>query len=107
MTAASDSTGPENVLNIRLNWRASVNEPFAPQFGQVSGSSSWSSRKRSLHFRQSTIGSVKFSRWPDASQIAGGDRMAASMATTSSRSCTIERNHASLTLRSISTPSGP
>src|SRR5438045_6733398 len=101
---ASSSTGPTNVLNIRLNARASVNESLAPQFGQIDGSSIWSSRKRSLHLRQSTNGSVKLARWPLASQIFGLDRMAASIATTSSRSCTIDRHHASFTLRSINEP---
>ena len=43
----------------------------------------------------------------DASQTAGGDRMAASRPTMSPRSCTIERHHASLTLRSSRTPRGP
>src|SRR3954471_20697234 len=53
------STGPASVLNIRLNARASVNEPVAPQLGHVLGSSSVSSRKRCLQFVQSTSGSVK------------------------------------------------
>jgi hypothetical protein len=56
--------------------------------------------------RQSTSGSVKFARWPDASHTAGGERMAASRPTTSVRSCTIERHQASFTLRSMSTPTG-
>ena len=34
-TEASSSTGPTKVLNIRLNWRASVNESLAPQFGHA------------------------------------------------------------------------
>src|SRR5581483_11031135 len=106
-SAADSSTGPAYVLNIRLNWRGSVNESCAPQLGHVWGSSSLSRRKRSLHTRQSTSGSVKFWRCPDASQMEGGLRIAASMPTTSSRNCTIERHHAFFTLRSISTPSGP
>ena len=40
------------------------------QLGQVP--SIWSARQRSLQLRQSTIGSVKFARCPEASQIAGG-----------------------------------
>ena len=52
-------------------------------------------------------GSVKFARWPDACQTCGGLKIAASISTTSSRCCTIERTHASLTLRSSSEPSGP
>src|SRR5688572_19719710 len=72
-SAPEPSTGPAYVLNIRLNWRASVNVSFLPQFGHVEGSSSWSRRYRSLQLRQSTSGSVKFWGWPDASQIAGGD----------------------------------
>ena len=80
---------------------------MAPQFGHVWGSSSLSSRNRCRHTLQSTSGSVKFFRWPEASQTAGGDRMAASRQTTSSRICTIERHQASLTLRSINDPRGP
>src|SRR5690606_2069657 len=101
------STGPGCVLDMRLKWRASVKELFEPQFGHVSGSSSLSRRNRSLHSRQSTSGSVKLARWPDASHTGGGDRIEASRPTTSWRSCTIERHHASLTLRSSSTPTGP
>jgi len=101
------STGPAWVLNMRLNWRASVKLSFAPQVGQVLGSSSLSSRKRSWQLLQSTSGSVKFARWPDASQTAGGLRIDASRPTTSWRICTIDRHHASFTLRSIRTPSGP
>ena len=106
-SAPAPSTGPAWVLNIRLNARASVNDFLAPQFGQTSGSSRWSSRKRCLQFVQSTSGSVKLARWPLASHTCGGDRIEASISTTSSRCCTIERTQASLTLRSISEPSGP
>ena len=63
--------GPAWVLNMRLNWRASVNESLVPQLGQVWGSSSLSRRKRSWQCLQSTSGSVKLARWPDASQMAG------------------------------------
>ena len=69
------STGPAWVLNMRLNCRASVKVPCLPQLGQVFGSSSLSSRNRSLHSRQSTSGSVKLARWPDASHTAGGLRI--------------------------------
>src|SRR3954453_20325179 len=86
-SAPAPSTGPAKVLNIRLNWRASVKLSFAPQFGHVDGSSSLSRRNRSLHLRQSTSGSLKFLRWPDASHTAGGERIDASRPTTSSRSC--------------------
>ncbi len=106
-SAPAPSTGPAWVLNIRLKLRASVKESRSPQFGQVCGSSSLSRRNRSLQFLQSTSGSVKFARWPDASHTAGGDKIAASRPTTSWRSCTMERHHASLTLRSRSTPIGP
>jgi hypothetical protein len=95
---------------MRLNALASVRSVLA-QLGQwtlpSSDGSRWSARHRSLQFRQSTRGSVKFSRWPEAAQIFGDDRMAASRPTTSWRNCTIERHHASLTLRSMSTPRGP
>ena len=96
--------GPAWVLNMRLNARASVRS-VEPQFGQAP--SIWSARQRSLQLRQSTIGSVKFERCPEASQIAGGERIAASRPTTSSRCWTIARHHASFTLRSSRTPSGP
>jgi hypothetical protein len=92
---------------MRLNCRASVKVPFVPHVGHVSGSSSLSSRCRAPQWRQSTSGSVKLVRWPDASQMAGGESTEASRPTTSSRSCTIERHQASFTLRSISTPMGP
>src|SRR6476620_8670447 len=36
-SAADSSIGPAKVLNMRLNWRGSVNESVAPQFGQVCG----------------------------------------------------------------------
>ncbi len=49
-----------------------------PGLGQVGGAavgadrpSIWSARQRSLQLRQSTRGSVKLSRWPEASQIFG------------------------------------
>ena len=49
-----------------------MNESFEPQLGQVWGSSSLSRRNRSRHTLQSTSGSVKLARWPEASQMAGG-----------------------------------
>src|SRR3954452_11765353 len=106
-SAADSSTAPENVLNMKLSCRASVKESFVPQLGLVCGSSGLSRRKLFLHERQSTSGSVKFLRCPDASQMAGGLKIAASSPTMSSRSCTIERHHASLTLRRSCTPIGP
>src|SRR3954467_1757319 len=69
-SAPAPSTGPAVVLNIRLNCLASVKLCFEPQLGHVSGSSSLSSRKRSLQTLQSTSGSVKFARCPDASHTA-------------------------------------
>ncbi len=103
----SPSITPAWVLNIRLNARASVNVPCLPQLGQVFGSSSLSTRNRSLHSLQSTSGSVKLARCPEASHTGGGDRIDASSPTTSWRSCTIDRHHASWTFRSSSTPIGP
>ena len=55
--------------------------------------SSWSSRKRSLHVRQSTSGSVNPATWPDASHTRGLRMIAESSATMSSRSWTIDWNH--------------
>jgi hypothetical protein len=89
---------------MRLKARGSVRS-VDPQLGQMP--SILSARHRSWQLRQSTRGSVKLARCPDASQILGDDRMAASMPTTSSRSWTMARHQASLTLRSMSTPSGP
>ena len=106
-SAAESATGPAWVENIRLNWRASVKAPVRPQSGQASGSASLSARCRAPQPRQSTSGSLKFWRWPEASNTAGGDRIDASRPTTSWRSCTIERHHCRLTLPSSSTPRGP
>ena len=119
---AVSSTGPTKVLNIRLNCRGSASLR-SPQFGQdtperssflarhAAASSSpfgrSSSRNRLRQLRHSTSGSVKFSTCPDASQTRGCMRMAPSSPTTSSRSWTIVRHQASLTLRLSSTPSGP
>ena len=50
---------------------------------------------------QSTSGSVKVARWPEAAHTAGGLRMAASRPTTSSRRCTIDSHHRFLTLRAV------
>src|SRR3954468_7714306 len=66
-TAPAPSTGPAWVLNMRLKARGSVNDPRAPQLGHTSGSSSLSSRQRVWQLVQSTRGSVKLARWPDAS----------------------------------------
>ena len=89
---------------MRLKARASVNS-VDPQAGQTP--SILSSRQRWWHFMQSTSGSVKVARWPEAAHTAGGDRMAASRPTTSSRRWTIASHQAFLTLRSRLTPSGP
>jgi hypothetical protein len=66
-----------------------------------------SARKRALHSRQSTSGSLKPARWPEASQTFGCMRMEQSMPTMSSRACTMSRHQAFLTLRLSSTPTGP
>src|SRR3974390_2702761 len=55
-TEPSSSTGPTVVLNMRWKARGDVRS-VEPQLGQTP--SIWSSRQRSLHFRQSTRGSVK------------------------------------------------
>ena len=62
MRAASSRTGPMNVSNIRLNWRASPSSP--PHSGQrsspLSPGSRWSARHRLLHLpMHCTSGSVK------------------------------------------------
>src|SRR3954451_2666938 len=61
-TEVSSSTGPTNVLNIRLKFRASVKLSLAPQLGHAPDSGRWSARKRSWQLRQSTNGSVKVAR---------------------------------------------
>jgi hypothetical protein len=53
---------------------------------------------------QSTIGSVNPAKCPDASQTFGCWMIAESIATTSSRSCSIARHHSFLTLFFNSTP---
>ena len=63
-----------------------------------------SARKRCLQWRQSTSGSVKPARWPEASHVRGCMMIAASRATMSSRSRTIARHHSFLTLFFSSTP---
>ena len=88
----------------------SVSVPSVPQFGQAisdGGPLRSSSRKRSLQLRQSTIGSLKPATCPDASHTRGFMMIAASMPTTSSRSVTMCRHQAALTLFFSSTPSGP
>src|SRR5438876_2349469 len=59
---ASSSTGPTNVLNIKLNWRASVKLSLTPQLGHAPEAGKSSARKRSLQLRQSTNGSVNVAR---------------------------------------------
>ena len=71
----------------------------------VPGSSS--SRKRRLSFWHSTMGSLNDSTWPDVTHTCGCMRIPASSPTMSSRSWTIARHQARLTLFFSSTPSGP
>src|SRR3989344_3664295 len=118
----SSSTGPTNVLNIRLNFRGWVSLP--PHSGHddaffggsfiipisvlmLFAASKWSALKLRLHEVQSTRGSEKFSRCPDASQILGLMRIAASRPTMSSRPCTYLFHHERLMLFFSSTPRGP
>ena len=58
--------------------------------------SRWSARKRCLHVRQSTSGSVKPPTCPDASQTCGWRMIEESSATMSSRSCTIASSQRAL-----------
>src|SRR5438105_5939378 len=84
---------------MRLNWRGSVRSHSENSPGRLLGlrphcaSSSRSALNRSLQVRQSMSGSLKPATWPDASQTAGLRITAESMATMSSRSCTIARSH--------------
>jgi hypothetical protein len=104
------SVGPTKVLNMRLNAFGSVSASL-PQLGHSVRPSDfgvrWSARKRWLHSRHSTSGSVNPPTWPEASQTRGCMRIDASSCTMSSRSWIIRRFHASLTLSFSAAPSGP
>jgi hypothetical protein len=81
-------------LNIKLKARGSVRS-LPPQFGHCFTpffSGNWSARKRALHVRQSTIGSLNVSSCPLAFQTARLIKMAPSIPTTSSRSRTMTRH---------------
>ena len=108
---APDSfTGPIVVSNIRLKSRASVRSHSSVSPGCFDGlrphasSARWSARKRWPQVLQSTSGSVKPARWPEASHTFGCCRIAESIATMSSRSCSIARHHSFLTFVFSSTP---
>ena len=109
-TELSSSSAPTCVLNMRLNWRASVRSQSDVSPGRFDGlrpqldCSSWSARKRSLHVRQSTSGSVKPVTWPDASQTRGLRMIVESRATMSSRSWIIASSQRALMLFFIRTP---
>ena len=66
-----------------------------------------SSRKRRWQVAHSTSGSLNEPTWPDVTQTCGCMRIPASRPTMSSRSWTIARHQARLTLFFSSTPSGP
>ncbi len=110
---ALSSTGPMNVLNMRLNMRGSVSWHCSASPGCLLGfwgqraSCSLSARKRPLHVLQSMSGSVNPATWPLASQTRGCMRMAASSPSTSSRMRTMAFHHWSLRFFFSSTPSGP
>ena len=70
-------------------------------------SMSLSARKRSLHSRQSIKGSAKPPRWPDACQVCGFIRIAASNPTLYGLSWTNFFHQAFLMLFFSSTPKGP
>ncbi len=97
------------MLNIRLKLRGSVKScselPWRALHGPAS--SSWSARKRFLQARQSTMGSLKCSTWPDASQVRGWAMIALSMPSTSGRSRTTRRHQRERRLLLSSVPSGP
>ena len=71
-TDASSSTGPTNVLNIRLKLRASVKLSLAPQLGHAPDAGRWSARNRSWQLRQSTSGSVNVAEVPARLPHLGG-----------------------------------
>ncbi len=106
--AAASSTGPMNVLNMRLKERGSPNASRVPHAGHCRSSTSGrSARKRRWQFEHSTRGSVNPSTCPDASHTLGCMRMAASSPSMSSRWWTIALHQRSFTLRLSSTPRGP
>ena len=102
--------GPIVVWNIRLNARDSVRSHSGVSPGCLDGlrphwsSSRWSARKRWPQVLQSTSGSVKPARWPDASHARGCWMIAESSATTSSRSWIIAFHQAPITLFFSRTP---
>ncbi len=104
------STAPTRVLNMRLNWRGSVRSQSEVSPGRLLGrlpqlsSASLSARKRCLHVRQSTSGSLNPPTCPEASHTCGWRMIEESSARMSSRSCTIARSHADLTLSFSRTP---
>ena len=106
----ASATGPIVVWNMRLNSRASVRSHSGVSPGCLEGlrphgsSPRWSARKRWPHVLQSTSGSVKPARWPDASHVRGCWMIAESSATMSSRSWIIAFHHALTTLFFSSTP---
>jgi hypothetical protein len=110
VTALWSSTAPTRVWNMRLNCRGSVRSHSENSPGRLLGfrphcaSSSLSARKRSLHVRQSTSGSLKPATWPEASHTRGLRMIAESSARMSSRSCTIASNQSERMLFFVSTP---
>src|SRR5918911_2176631 len=98
------------VRNIRLKGLGSVRSK-EPQLGHADCDSpflsarvsSLSARRRVLHSRQSTSGSLNVSSWPEYFQTRRLRMMEESMPSMSSRSCTIQRHHACLTLLESST----
>jgi len=109
-TEPDSFTGPIVVSNMRLKSRASVRSHSEVSPGCCEGlrphadTSRWSARKRSLHVRQSTSGSVNPERCPEASHTRGCRMIAESRATMSSRSASIACHQAALTAFFRSTP---
>lgn len=66
-----------------------------------------SARKRDLHSLHSTRGSAKVATWPEASQVLGFMRIAASIPYISSRDSTKNCHQASINFFLSETPSGP
>src|SRR3989442_12473942 len=95
---------------MRLNSRASVSEHSSLSPGCTDGlrphgsSARWSARKRCPHARQSTSGSVKPARWPDASHTRGCWCIAESIATMSTRSDSLALHYSLLAYVFTSTP---
>src|SRR4051812_49579592 len=71
-TEPESSTGPAWVLNMRLNWRASVSSPRGPQVGHTWGAASLSWRGRAPQWRPAAHGAGEGAGGAPAPPKGGG-----------------------------------